>query len=165
LSRIRQLASPVLIVHSRDDEVVPYRQGRAIYDAAPAPKAFLDLRYGHNEGFILSGDTYTGGLETFLAEHVGPRPPRPKEPPPTTVEEARPRKERRAGRDAVPDAEAPHDAEAAPDPELSPGAAPPSTESPPATGALPKTDVPPATGAPPDDGIDDLPDAEPPILD
>jgi hypothetical protein len=82
LSKVSSITAPVLVVHSRDDEVVPFEQGLAIYKAAPAPKALLELRYGHNEGFILSGETYTKGLDSFLTEHVAERPPHPKEPPP-----------------------------------------------------------------------------------
>jgi hypothetical protein len=134
LKKIPKVAAPVYVVHSRDDEVVPYRQGVAIYEAANAPKGFLELRYGHNEGFILSGDAYTKGLDKFLTEQVAPRPPRPKEPPAPAPQPQPPST-------AVP----PSDAETEPDPE-----------------APPATDAPDGGGAAPDE---DLPEAEPPILD
>lgn len=59
---------PVLIVHSRDDEIIPFDMGRALFDAAPAPKAFLELRGGHNDAFFLSRDRYREGLRSFVAE-------------------------------------------------------------------------------------------------
>jgi fermentation-respiration switch protein FrsA (DUF1100 family) len=86
LSKIRRITVPVLVVHSSEDEVVPYRQGVALYDAAPPPKAFVELRYGHNEGFILSGETYTKGVDTFLTAHVAPPPPPPKQAKRTKAE-------------------------------------------------------------------------------
>jgi len=76
LGKIGKIAAPVLVLHSREDEVVPFDQGMMIYEAAHEPKAFVELRFGHNEGFILSGATYTDGLDKFLTEHVGKRPER-----------------------------------------------------------------------------------------
>jgi fermentation-respiration switch protein FrsA (DUF1100 family) len=64
------LRCPVLIVHSRDDEIIPASHGRALYEAAQAPKAFLELSGGHNDGFLVSGRSYTEGLDAFLAKHL-----------------------------------------------------------------------------------------------
>jgi len=58
--------APVLVAHSPGDEVVPYAHGRALYEAAPEPKAFLELRGGHNDGFIVTGEDYMLGLARFL---------------------------------------------------------------------------------------------------
>ena len=72
---VARLTSPVLVVHSRDDEIVPFEMGRALFGAAPEPKAFLELRGDHNAGFWISRDAYTAGLEAFLGEHL-PNPQR-----------------------------------------------------------------------------------------
>ncbi len=61
---------PVLIVHSRNDEIIPFSHGRALFEAAREPKAFLELSGGHNDGFLLSGSSYTDGLEAFLRQHL-----------------------------------------------------------------------------------------------
>jgi len=63
-----RLRSPLLVVHSRDDEIIPYAMGRAIFEAAPQPKTFLELRGDHNAGFWISREGYTAGLEAFLGE-------------------------------------------------------------------------------------------------
>jgi fermentation-respiration switch protein FrsA (DUF1100 family) len=63
-----RLTCPVLVVHSRDDEIIPYAMGRAIYDAAPPPKYFLELRGDHNAGFWISRESYTAGLEAFFED-------------------------------------------------------------------------------------------------
>jgi len=63
--------SPVLIVHSRDDEIIPVRHGRDLFAAASEPKEFLEIAGGHNEGFLASGSTYIGGLDDFLSRHLG----------------------------------------------------------------------------------------------
>lgn len=54
-THLGQVQAPVLVLHSPDDGVVPYEQGRALFAAANAPKRFVDLTGGHNEGFVHSG--------------------------------------------------------------------------------------------------------------
>ncbi len=70
LSRIGALTCPVLVVHSPEDDIVPYELGQRLYQAAPQPKTFLEIRGGHNEGFIISGDQYINGLRAFLDNHL-----------------------------------------------------------------------------------------------
>ena len=62
---------PVLIVHSRQDEIVPFDHGRALFEVAREPKRFLELHGGHNDGFVVSGRTYRDGLDDFLAPLIG----------------------------------------------------------------------------------------------
>ena len=61
-----QAGCPVLLMHSPDDEMIPYRHGQRLFAAAAEPKEFLELTGGHNEGYLLSGRTYTEGLDAFL---------------------------------------------------------------------------------------------------
>jgi fermentation-respiration switch protein FrsA (DUF1100 family) len=58
---------PALVVHSRDDEIIPFTMGRAIYDAIDGPKDFIELRGDHNAGFWISRDGYAAGLDAFLS--------------------------------------------------------------------------------------------------
>jgi fermentation-respiration switch protein FrsA (DUF1100 family) len=80
LRHISSLAAPLLIVHSRDDEIVPFEQGRRLFGAAHAPKTFLELRGGHNDGFLLSGDHYVRGIAAFIASLQQPADPRRSRP-------------------------------------------------------------------------------------
>jgi fermentation-respiration switch protein FrsA (DUF1100 family) len=64
------ITCPVLIVHSRDDEIIPFVMGKALYKAAPAPKAFLELTGDHNNGFLISRDRYREKLDEFISEHL-----------------------------------------------------------------------------------------------
>jgi hypothetical protein len=57
---------PVLVLHSPDDEIIPYRLGRRLYDAIPGPKRFVELEGGHNDGFLRSQPRYQRTLEAFL---------------------------------------------------------------------------------------------------
>ena len=69
ITDIGSVSSPVLVVHSRDDEIIPFSHGERIYAAAGEPRVFLEIRGGHNEGFMLSGRHYIEGLESFLQKY------------------------------------------------------------------------------------------------
>ena len=69
LSRVN---CPVLIVHSRDDEIMPSSHGRRLFEIAKEPKKFLEITGTHNEGFITSGKRYEDGLKAFVSEYVLP---------------------------------------------------------------------------------------------
>lgn len=68
---LASVTCPVLIVHSPDDEIIPFDEGRALFAAAKEPKRFLELRGGHNDGFMSSGRIYIDGLDAFLSAHLG----------------------------------------------------------------------------------------------
>lgn len=74
LERLPELRCPILVVHSREDDIVPFAHGRRLFEAAREPKDFLEIQGGHNEGFALSGSHYTDGLNAFLSRHVGRQP-------------------------------------------------------------------------------------------
>jgi len=61
-----RITCPVLVVHSRDDEIIPFAMGKAIYAAAHQPKAFIELRGDHNAGFWTSREQYAASLDDFL---------------------------------------------------------------------------------------------------
>ncbi len=65
---VGRLQCPVLVVHSRDDEIIPFTMGRAIYDAVGQPKDFIELRGDHNAGFWISREHYAAGLDAFLGK-------------------------------------------------------------------------------------------------
>jgi len=62
---------PLLVVHSREDETVPFELGRRLYEGAPEPKWFLELTGTHDDGFETSGKVYTEGWERFLDQVPG----------------------------------------------------------------------------------------------
>ena len=72
LSRIRALACPVLILHSPDDDIVPYAMGRELFAAARGPKTFADLVGGHNGGGIVASPQARRAFEAFLDAVLGP---------------------------------------------------------------------------------------------
>jgi uncharacterized protein len=68
ISYLRDIEIPVLIMHSRDDEIIPFHHGEALFTAASEPKYFTELRGGHNDNFIASGEFYFDELRSFLSE-------------------------------------------------------------------------------------------------
>lgn len=64
---VRGITCPVLVVHSPQDEIVPFTLGQRLFDAANEPKTFLQIRGGHNEGFLVSGRVYTDGIDAFIS--------------------------------------------------------------------------------------------------
>jgi len=58
---------PVLVIHSPADDIVPFAQGQALYEAANEPKSFLEITGDHNSGFYLSGNLYSDGLDRFIS--------------------------------------------------------------------------------------------------
>lgn len=69
-ARVRDLGCPKLVVHSREDRLVPFALGRRLFEAAAEPKEFLEISGTHNEGFLTSGTVYTEGLDDFLRRHL-----------------------------------------------------------------------------------------------
>ena len=63
---LRRVSCPVLIVHSRDDEIVPFAQGEALYSAAHEPKRFLEILGGHNTGLMVSEPVWFKGVQAFF---------------------------------------------------------------------------------------------------
>lgn len=70
MEHLQRVRCPVLVVHSPQDELIPFTHGRALYAAAPEPKTFLEITGGHNHGFLVSGDVYIEGLRRFFQNHL-----------------------------------------------------------------------------------------------
>ena len=68
---LQQAHVPLLVAHSPQDEIIPYAHGQALFAAARAPKTFLELAGGHNDGFIIMREAWGGALRDFLEPHVG----------------------------------------------------------------------------------------------
>ncbi len=55
---LTKITCPVLVIHSKDDEVVPFEFGQKIYETANEPKEFAEISGSHNDCFLLSIDIY-----------------------------------------------------------------------------------------------------------
>jgi len=69
IDNIGKIDCPILVIHSRDDEMIPYSHGKDLFRKANEPKKFLTISGTHNEGFLTSGH-YEAGLSDFLEKYL-----------------------------------------------------------------------------------------------
>lgn len=67
LASLARVRAPVLLLHSRDDEVIPYHHALSLQAAAPAGTDLVSLSGPHNGGFLLDAVAYETALRRFLA--------------------------------------------------------------------------------------------------
>lgn len=63
---IQQVNAPLLVLHSPEDEIMPFHLGKKVFEAANQPKRFVRLRGDHNYGFIKSQPDYEQALKSWL---------------------------------------------------------------------------------------------------
>jgi len=68
--RLARVTCPVLIAHSTDDEMIPFKHSRELYKLAGEPKVFVEMAGGHNAGGLDIDRRYQEILKGFLAEHI-----------------------------------------------------------------------------------------------
>jgi len=66
LQRLPEIHCPVVVMHSRADEIIPYEHGRRNYEAANQPKVFIELEGGHNDAIFADQTKYIAGAEAAL---------------------------------------------------------------------------------------------------
>lgn len=66
LARLPRIAAPVLVMHSREDEIVPFAHAERLHAAARAPKRLLVLAGGHNEALVFRRPEWVAALADFL---------------------------------------------------------------------------------------------------
>jgi pimeloyl-ACP methyl ester carboxylesterase len=64
--RLPNIKVPVLIIHSTEDEIIPFHHGDRNFKAANEPKKLIKLRGDHNSGFLDSLETYRTGISEFM---------------------------------------------------------------------------------------------------
>lgn len=64
--RLPRIQCPVLVAHSRGDELVPFSHGQKLFAAANEPKTFAELVGSHNDGESSVSPEYRQTLERFL---------------------------------------------------------------------------------------------------
>lgn len=67
LAKIGGLRSPLLVIHGEHDEVVPFAQGRALFEAAPEPKTFVRLQGSRHYDLQSAWSEYWTAWRRFLA--------------------------------------------------------------------------------------------------
>jgi fermentation-respiration switch protein FrsA (DUF1100 family) len=65
-SKIKSINIPKLMIHSLNDEIVPYELAQKLYREALEPKEFLQIRGGHNSCFFESEEILKEKISDFL---------------------------------------------------------------------------------------------------
>lgn len=67
LAKVRSLSTPILFLHGKKDQIVPFWMGEKLFAAAlePKHKAFFP-EAGHNSIALLEGDRYLNELQQFV---------------------------------------------------------------------------------------------------
>lgn len=66
LSKIDQLRMPLLAIHGELDELIPFADGRALFEAAPQPKTWYPIPgAGHNDTYAVGGEAYFRQMVAF----------------------------------------------------------------------------------------------------
>ena len=65
--KIKKAKAPILVLHGDKDEVVPFEQGKRVFETASQPKEFYAIRGAHhNDTYIVGGDAYFAALKDFI---------------------------------------------------------------------------------------------------
>lgn len=70
LDYIKDVERPLLVIHSKNDDLIPFQHGQQLYHAYQGDKQFLEIHGDHNEGFIESEAVYMEGWRSFLRKYV-----------------------------------------------------------------------------------------------
>ncbi len=66
-SYIAKAKCPVAVIHSRDDELINFRHGQALFAAAAEPKRMIEIVGRHNETMEVTGDRYIRELDQAMS--------------------------------------------------------------------------------------------------
>jgi fermentation-respiration switch protein FrsA (DUF1100 family) len=85
IGKADRIRTPVLLVHSRSDRLVPLASARRLYSRIREPKLMLETGGGHNRAGFSPVEELAGALSRFwpmalestASELVGPLPPSP----------------------------------------------------------------------------------------
>lgn len=64
------VSCPVLVIHSPEDEIIPFTNGEELFESAREPKHFLEIQGGHNGGYLASVSTYVNGINKFIEGYL-----------------------------------------------------------------------------------------------
>jgi fermentation-respiration switch protein FrsA (DUF1100 family) len=69
-NKIKSIKITKLMIHSLNDEIVPFKLGRKLYDAAPEPKELFEIHGGHNSCFFDAQNMLNRKMVNFLDKLV-----------------------------------------------------------------------------------------------
>jgi fermentation-respiration switch protein FrsA (DUF1100 family) len=76
IDHISSIDAPILLIHGNEDEIVPYKLGRRLFEAASTGKEFYTIEGAHhNDTYFVGGNEYFDRFEKFVRDRTGKFPP------------------------------------------------------------------------------------------
>ncbi len=66
VEKLKNLSTPKLIIHSRDDEMIPFELAEKVFNSASEPKEFYIMHGTHNEAIFMSKEEYSKKVGAFI---------------------------------------------------------------------------------------------------
>lgn len=73
IEKVSKLTCPKLFIHAQEDTLVPLANARRLFDAAAAPKEFLETPGEHNTGGFTYSPEFSAKVGAFLSNTLNPR--------------------------------------------------------------------------------------------
>lgn len=68
LDKIKKINCPLLIMHGKADEVIPFAHGQQLYASALEPKQFFEVETAtHNDVMLVAGTEYIKKIQQFIS--------------------------------------------------------------------------------------------------
>jgi fermentation-respiration switch protein FrsA (DUF1100 family) len=67
ISKIKNINVPILMIHSPEDDVIPFELGYKVFQKIKTRKYFVKISGNHNEGFMQSIALYMPALREFIS--------------------------------------------------------------------------------------------------
>jgi fermentation-respiration switch protein FrsA (DUF1100 family) len=70
LKKIPKIKIPILIIHGTDDQVIPIKHGKKLFEVANDPKLFLSVEgAGHNDLIPVAGQQHSDIIQEFINQY------------------------------------------------------------------------------------------------
>ena len=60
---------PVLVIHSRQDDYIPFSHAEKLFESANEPKHLLEIGGSHNNNYLESKEDYVKGIKDFISRY------------------------------------------------------------------------------------------------
>jgi uncharacterized protein len=67
IEKVARIRAPLLFLHSPEDVIVPFTEGRRLFEAAPSPKTFVEVRGGHINSSEVDHDVFYSAVKKALS--------------------------------------------------------------------------------------------------
>ncbi|MDR8392785.1 alpha/beta hydrolase [Aliifodinibius sp. S!AR15-10] len=65
--RIQKIDVPLLVAHSTEDDLIPFKHGQRLFEMAGEPKHFFEMQGDHGSGFLDTGEAYIRAIDEFVS--------------------------------------------------------------------------------------------------